>query len=141
MNYQIERETTNNKNLTELLNLFTTEDFKVTEDSTVLKFNAISGRTTFVIIDPTYNELLSSGEIGIIRNDSLRSTIVRFYEDLERRERILQKNNDVKDLVINPIYLKYLDHSFNMQDSDIKPIIDEKSVFKVPRNLIQAKKT
>ncbi len=55
----------------------------------------MTGRMTFVKVDPTYTELLSSGHIDIIRNNDFKNSLITYYQDLERAEQIINKNNNL----------------------------------------------
>jgi len=51
-------------------------------------------RITLRIPTAAYTEILSTGNLRVISDRSLRDSIVRFYENAERIELVLQKNND-----------------------------------------------
>jgi hypothetical protein len=51
-------------------------------------------RRTVVIPRAAYTDLLSTGNLRVIRDRVLRDEIVRFYESAARMERVIQKNND-----------------------------------------------
>ncbi len=55
----------------------------------------LTGRKTFVKNAPTYTELLSSGNIDIISNNALKDKIIKYYQELERIELIINKNNNL----------------------------------------------
>ena len=59
-------------------------------------------RKTFVITDPTYTDLISSGNISIIKNQANKDQILNYYQELERIEKIIQNNNS---LLIDQHYL------------------------------------
>ena len=67
------------------------------------------GRTTFVVHDPTFSELIATGNIQLISNEVLRNEIIEYYQNFERIELIIQKNNDLKDQSIMPSVFKYVD--------------------------------
>ena len=68
--------------------------FKV--DSTfTASIGRLTGRMTFVKNNPTYIELLSSGNIDIITNDSLKNELINYYQQTERMEQIINKNNNL----------------------------------------------
>lgn len=52
-------------------------------------------RVTLKIPTAAYTELLSTGNLRVIQDRTLRDAIVRFYESVELTELIIQKNNDV----------------------------------------------
>ena len=60
-------------------------------------------RKTFVITDPTYTDLISSGNISIIKNQANKDQLLNYYQELERIEKIIQNNNS---LLIDQHYLE-----------------------------------
>jgi hypothetical protein len=51
-------------------------------------------RKTFVINNPTFQELKSSGNILLIRNNKLRNEILSFYQYLEYSDLVIKTSND-----------------------------------------------
>ncbi|MEZ4803064.1 MAG: DUF6090 family protein [Gelidibacter sp.] len=77
-----------------IVNYKSTHEFKV--DSTfTASIGRLTGRRTFVKNNPTYIELLSSGNIDIIANDSLKNALVSYYQQMELMEQIINKNNNL----------------------------------------------
>lgn len=67
----------------------------------------LTGRMTFVRNNPTYIELLSSGNIDIISSDSLKNKLINYYQQMERMEQIINKNNNLfTDAVFIPNMLQ-----------------------------------
>ena len=60
-------------------------------------------RKTFVITDPTYTDLISSGNISVLKNQANKDQLLNYYQELERIEKIIQNNNS---LLIDQHYLK-----------------------------------
>jgi hypothetical protein len=59
-------------------------------------FNRLSelhSRKTFVITDPTFTDLLSSGSINLIKNEQFKDELIQYYQELERVEKVIQNNN------------------------------------------------
>ncbi len=52
-------------------------------------------RNTFVITNPTYTELISSGSIDLLRNGRLKDRVILYYQELERIEKIITRNNSL----------------------------------------------
>jgi len=50
-------------------------------------------RKTFVRTDPTYTDLISSGNIDIIKDISFKNKLIEYYQNLERIEKVNQNNN------------------------------------------------
>ena len=72
------------------------EDYILTLDSTFFKLaTSLTTRKTFVITDPTYTDLISSGNINIIRNQAYKDKLLNYYQELERVEKIIQNNNSL----------------------------------------------
>lgn len=73
----------------------------------------LNSRKTFVTTDPTFIDLISSGNINLIKNDSLKDHIISYYQELERVEKIIQNNNTLivdqqyADIVQNLGYYYY----------------------------------
>lgn len=53
----------------------------------------LHGRKTFIINDPTYTELIASGNITLISNQRFRDEMIRYYQEMKRIERVIQNNN------------------------------------------------
>jgi hypothetical protein len=51
-------------------------------------------RRTVVIPRAAYTDLLSTGNLRVIKDRVLRDELIRFYESAARMERVIQKNND-----------------------------------------------
>ena len=84
----------------------TNHEFRVDSvfTATIAKLTA---RMTFVKNNPTYIELLSSGNINIISNDGLKNELIKYYQEMERIEQVINKNNNLfTDAVFVPEMLK-----------------------------------
>ena len=77
----------------------------------VIKFNALLDRATYVVNKPTFTELLSTGNLEVISDESLRNKIVDYYQKMELSELIILKNNDLKDNTIQPSALRLIEFS------------------------------
>lgn len=55
----------------------------------------LTGRKTFVKNSPTYIELISSGNIDIISDNTIKDEIIKYYQELERIELVINKNNNL----------------------------------------------
>lgn len=81
-------------------------EFKV-DSSFTASVGRLTGRMTFVRNNPTYIELLSSGNIDIISHDSLKNELINYYQQMERMEQIINKNNNLfTDAVFIPEMLQ-----------------------------------
>ena len=57
--------------------------------------STLTVRKTFVRDDPTFTDLVSSGNISLIRNIELKNNIIQLYHNLERFEQIVRNNNSL----------------------------------------------
>jgi hypothetical protein len=55
----------------------------------------LSTRKTFLITDPTYTDLISSGNINVINNTERKDRLIKYYQELERIEKVIQSNNSL----------------------------------------------
>lgn len=55
----------------------------------------LTSRRTFVKINPTYTELLSSGNVDIISENKFKVNLINYNQELERVELIINKNNNL----------------------------------------------
>jgi hypothetical protein len=76
------------------------EEFNATgslkiDSASSAKLRELCSRKTFIRTDPTYEDLISTGNIGLIRDSELRNALIEYYQELERYEKILQNNNSL----------------------------------------------
>jgi len=65
-------------------------------DSTFFKdASFLTERKTFIITDPTYTDLISSGNITLIKNKANKDKVLNYYQELERVEKVIQSNNSL----------------------------------------------
>lgn len=82
----------------------------------------LTGRKTFVKKSPTYIELISSGNIEIISDNSLKDAIIIYYEELERLELVINKNNNLfTDEVFIPKALSLAEVQISGEFSAVAP--------------------
>ena len=74
-------------------------------DSLYNYIQQLQPRTTFAVFNPTYGELKSTGNLSLIRNKDLKSDIVLFYQNLEKRAQIITNNNNNIDDVFKVFVL------------------------------------
>jgi hypothetical protein len=53
----------------------------------------LTNRRTLRLVRATYEDLLSTGNLGLIRDASLRDTIVKLYEETDRTTTLVDRNN------------------------------------------------
>jgi hypothetical protein len=102
-------------------------------DSTFFKTGSfLTARKTFVITDPTYTDLISSGNIILIKDIDFKNKLIEFYQELERIEKVIQNNNSfhvdqnyLSTYVKNGYYYQsdYISTYGNTTDIDEKMII------------------
>ncbi len=69
---------------------------------------AMSSRRTFINTNPAYTELISSGNIELIKNEYFKNQLINYYQELERIEKIIAKNNSLfTDQEFRPAMLKF----------------------------------
>jgi hypothetical protein len=95
-------------------------------DSVISMFNKIISVSAPTEIKTTFTELLFSGDLKLIRNESLKNDIVRFYQDLE--EMVQRSNSNITNVYQNHLLQiltsrtivgyesNYADHSGNLKD-------------------------
>ena len=67
----------------------------------------LAGRRTVYISRATYDQMVSSGHLRLVRNPELRDQIVRHFARMARNERIIGKNNqDLIDDIFTPFLLR-----------------------------------
>lgn len=72
------------------------------------KATKLTFRKTFVINDPTFTDLVSSGNIKLIRDQTKKDQIIKYYQDLKRIALIIQNNNSsLIDDSYSPVYSKH----------------------------------
>ncbi|GEM_PF-1336976 len=84
----------------------------------------LGSRRTFVIIDPTYTDLISSGNIGLIKSAKLKTKLIEYYSELERVEKIIQNNNS---LIVDQIYLRAYQKLGYAYYSDFPSMFDQQT--------------
>ena len=63
-------------------------------DSTfTLYLSKVTERRTFIKTDPTYTDLISSGNIDILKDIAFKNKLIEYYQNLARIEKITQSNN------------------------------------------------
>jgi hypothetical protein len=94
-------------------------------DSTFYRFaTIITSRKTFVISDPTFTDLISSGNINILKNVENKNRLIKYYQELERIEKIIQNNNS---LLVDQNYLSVYNKIGYYFEPDIEGIYSHAS--------------
>ncbi|MBD0832417.1 DUF6090 family protein [Aestuariibaculum sediminum] len=53
----------------------------------------LASRKTFIITDPTYTDLISSGNINVLKNVEFKKRLINYYQELKRIEKVIHNNN------------------------------------------------
>ena len=61
----------------------------------MINLSELTSRKTFVSTNPTYTDLISSGNIDLIQNNDFKNKLIIYYQDLERIEKVIQNNNSL----------------------------------------------
>jgi hypothetical protein len=68
---------------------------------------SLSTRQTLILNSATYDQVVNGGDLQLIRNPLLRDELVRYFDRMERYERIAEKNNrDLIDYVYIPFMMR-----------------------------------
>jgi hypothetical protein len=83
--------------------------------------SALSSRRTLSLDSATYEQMVSSGHLQLIRNPRLRDKLVRYIALMERDEAIIGKNNqDLIDRIYAPFLLQTgITPRFGMDDTEV----------------------
>jgi len=113
---------------------------KFSLDSAFFKnITILNSRKTFITTDPTFIDLVSSGNINLIESDALKKKIISYYQELELAEKIIQNNNTlITDQEYSIVMHKlgyyyfpsnggYLGEDFNLEDIVKKSLQKTKS--------------
>jgi len=76
-----------------ILNNYERDQYFIVDSLFTSGLSTIEERKTFVKVSPTYQDLISSGNISLIKNSFVRNAVLEYYLELERYERIVQNNN------------------------------------------------
>ena len=81
----------------------------------------LATRQTVILNSATYDQIVNSGHLQLIRSPLLRDELVRYFDRMERYERIAEKNN--RDL-IDYIYVPFMMRAGVTMRSEARPMID-----------------
>ena len=81
---------------------------------------ALSGRRTLSLVSATYEQMVSSGHLQLIRDPKLRDKLTRYFALMKRDEAIIGKNNqDLIDDIYGPFLLQAgISLSFGRHDTE-----------------------
>ena len=76
----------------------------ILNDAVFSNLNLLGARITFKPVNTTFEELISTGNIGLIRNEILKRKLIRFFNELNRVAEISSSNNtNLVDGLYNPL--------------------------------------
>ena len=83
----------------------------------------LAARSTLKIESPTFQELQSSGRLGLIRDPALRARIVDYFFQIRRWESALDQNNS-----------EFIDHGYNvfLRDSGVELVFWDPAIMHEP---------
>ncbi|QBA64614.1 DUF6090 family protein [Muriicola soli] len=84
---------------------------------TVNKYITNITRKSFVVNDPTFQDLKSSGNILLIRNNALRKKILSFYQYLDYSALVIQTSNETGISEFRDFLMKYPVVNINFKDT------------------------
>ncbi|MDP5091941.1 MAG: DUF6090 family protein [Polaribacter sp.] len=106
INNQIEFENVYIEKSGSIIAQFISNSFSELEISFYQNLSNLHSRKTFVITDPTYTDLISSGNINLIKNQKFKDHLIKYYQELKRIEKVIQNNNSL--LVDQQFGVKFL---------------------------------
>lgn len=97
------------------------------------KLNSLASRRTFNPVNTTFRELVSTGSVGLIQNDSLRRAIQQYYLLIERLNLIISNNNArLVDELFNPVLFEQTLYLADADDPNVakinQQIFDDESI-------------
>ena len=79
--------------------------------------NILNDRRTFNTINPTYTELLNTGDMKLIKNDTFINKLITYQQDLERLAEVIKLNNSsFIDREFGPKTRDFIPYSFSFKN-------------------------
>ena len=102
----------------------------ILNDTLLSKLNILGMRITFNPIKTTFNELVSTGNIGLIRNEKLKRRIMKYFNELDRTTLIGSNNNtNIIDGLYNPLLFETtLFINFDYKSKYISRVFEQMSI-------------
>ncbi len=126
---QIEYETKFTEAASYLITYFNNNAFAGLDSIFFSKLSNLHSRKTFIINDPTLTDLLSSGNIDLIRSQGFKDKLIQYYHELGRIEKVIQNNNSF--LVDEQFGGRYLDIGYyysNLTNDENIHVVQVKSL-------------
>lgn len=112
---QLEHENNYSTVSQQLLERFKQEETLTIDTASSKQLMILTERKTFTKADPTYQDLISTGNIGLIKDEMLRNELLAYYLELERIERIMLNNNA---LLVDEMFGLKIVHSVYIGDPE-----------------------
>lgn len=86
-------------------------------DSLSGQLTSLTGRRTFVPVDPTFQDLKSTGNLNLIKNYALRDKLIKYHQSLTYVSSVISKNNEtfVDELFVHSLIKNSLLNSTRVQ--------------------------
>jgi hypothetical protein len=98
------------KNAKHILNSFNLQNNIRVDSLLVSSANALNDRRTFNAVNPTYTELLNTGDMKLINNETFKNELIVYQQDLERLAEVIKLNNS-----------SFVDREFGPKIRDLVP--------------------
>jgi hypothetical protein len=96
----------------------------VTDQDFSAALGNINNWRTFIKIDPTFEQLLVTGEVGLIENELVKKRIFSYYHQLRKVEAIVTENHQYVQSSFSPFVLRNSSHNLpNFQSNLYKKIV------------------
>jgi hypothetical protein len=79
----------------------------------------INNWRTFIRIDPAFEQLLATGDVGLIKQEALKKKIFSYFHQLRKVETIITENHEYVKSTFAPLVLKVSDHSLPNFQNDL----------------------
>jgi hypothetical protein len=76
-----------------ILKAFNENETFIFDASLLEAANGLQDRRTFKTVNPTYTELINTGDMKLISNAAFKNSLVVFYQDVERTKEVIKLNN------------------------------------------------
>lgn len=94
-------------------------------DSIYAKLNRLITRKTFNPLNTTFQELISTGTIGILKDKKTKRKIIQYYNELERISLVISNNNlHIVDGIFQPEILRQTVFTVDEGDPELKKMND-----------------
>lgn len=111
---QLEHELKHDTIVKRMLDRYRKEEILAIDSLASSQLYELTIRKTFTKADPTYQDLISTGNIGLIEEESLRNELLSYYLELERIASIMMINNT---LYVDEMFAMKMVHHVFLTDS------------------------